>query len=229
MESGNIVDKLSSIDRIRYIGYNNRYIGFLRQGAMSSEGKVLAMIDNSHDGNQTIHGNGHGSGMGHRKESGRYFGRGHIQYALLEILNQQPMHGYQIMKELEVRSDGLYIPSPGSIYPTLQMLEDQEYVCIVEQTGKKVYHITEAGQEYLQVKIAQKMAANHRNAHTFFQHEISDDHLRIKKQEILDLIAQLEEVASNDQNAKIRMHKFFHRSAVRLREIIYESKNQQSE
>lgn len=162
--------------------------------------------------------------QGRRKESGRYFGRGHIQYALLEILNTLSMHGYQIMKELEVRSDGLYIPSPGSIYPTLQMLEDEGYVRIVEESGKKIYHITDTGREYLQAKIAEKIAKNHRNAHTFFQHEISDDHLRVKKQEIFDLLSQLEESALNDKNAKIRMHKFLHRSAIRLKEIIDESK-----
>ena len=59
------------------------------------------------------------------------------------------MHGYEVMKVLEKESGGYYRPSPGSVYPTLQMLEDEGYVTAEEGDGKKVYSITEEGRTYL--------------------------------------------------------------------------------
>lgn len=84
----------------------------------------------------------------HRRSSGsgrRYFARGEVKYALLGLLQAGPMHGYQMMKELEALTDGAYVPSAGSIYPTLQMLVDQELLAMDEQDGKKSYSITPAG------------------------------------------------------------------------------------
>lgn len=79
----------------------------------------------------------------------RYFGRGNVKYALLELLAAEPMHGYQMMKALEEKSDGQYTPSAGSIYPTLQMLEDRGWIAADEPDGKKVFRATEAGLEAL--------------------------------------------------------------------------------
>jgi DNA-binding PadR family transcriptional regulator len=59
------------------------------------------------------------------------------------------MHGYDVMRALEEESGGWYRASAGSVYPTLQMLEDQGYVAVAEQDGKKVYSITDAGRKYL--------------------------------------------------------------------------------
>lgn len=86
---------------------------------------------------------GHGSGR-------RFFSRGGVKYALLELLEQESMHGYQMMKALEDQSGGTYKPSAGSIYPTLQMLLDQGYVLSSQQEGKKVFEITVEGRAYLQ-------------------------------------------------------------------------------
>jgi DNA-binding PadR family transcriptional regulator len=72
-----------------------------------------------------------------------------LKYALLELLQERPMHGYEMMRALQDRSGGMYKPSPGSVYPTLQMLEDQGYVTAREVEGKKVYSITEAGRAFL--------------------------------------------------------------------------------
>src|SRR5207237_10477792 len=66
----------------------------------------------------------------------RFFGRGDLKFALLELLRERPMHGYEMMKALEERSGGFYVPSPGSIYPTLQMLEDRGLVSANEVEGK---------------------------------------------------------------------------------------------
>lgn len=93
--------------------------------------------------------------LNHRKErkmdsSGRrYFSRGGVKYALLELLEQESMHGYQMMKALEENSCGTYKPSAGSIYPTLQMLRDQGFIESSKQDGKKVFTITEEGKVFL--------------------------------------------------------------------------------
>src|SRR5579875_885971 len=79
----------------------------------------------------------------------RVFGRGDLKYVLLELLQERPMHGYEMMKALEEKSGGFYTPSPGSIYPTLQMLEDRGFVTSREVEGKRVYSITDAGRSML--------------------------------------------------------------------------------
>ena len=79
----------------------------------------------------------------------RFFGRGDLKFALLELLVERPMHGYEMMKELQERSGGMYSASPGSVYPTLQMLEDRDFVTVSETDGKKVYTITDAGRAFL--------------------------------------------------------------------------------
>ncbi|PYI52521.1 PadR family transcriptional regulator [Paenibacillus flagellatus] len=79
----------------------------------------------------------------------RYFGRGSVKFALLELLSGGPMHGYQMMKALEERSDGHYTPSAGSIYPTLAMLEDRGWIVSEEADGKKIYRPTAEGEAAL--------------------------------------------------------------------------------
>jgi hypothetical protein len=88
--------------------------------------------------------------FGFRGPRGSYYGRGNVKFAILALLKEQPRHGYDIIRVMEDRSGGVYSPSPGVIYPTLQALEDQDYVKSAEQDGKKVYSITEAGGAYLQ-------------------------------------------------------------------------------
>ena len=75
--------------------------------------------------------------------------RGELKFVILGLLADKPMHGYEIMRTLEKESGGCYSPSPGSVYPTLQMLEDQGYVVAEPRDGKKVYAITEEGREFL--------------------------------------------------------------------------------
>jgi DNA-binding PadR family transcriptional regulator len=79
----------------------------------------------------------------------RLFGRGDLRIVILELLKDQPRHGYDIIRALEDRMRGYYRPSPGSVYPTLQMLEDLGYVTSTQQEGKKVYAITDEGRRYL--------------------------------------------------------------------------------
>lgn len=81
--------------------------------------------------------------------SGPMFGRGAIKFIILNLLKEQPKHGYEIMKDIEEKVGGFYAASPGSVYPTLQMLEDQGYVTSTEKDGKRTYQITEEGRKYL--------------------------------------------------------------------------------
>jgi DNA-binding PadR family transcriptional regulator len=72
-------------------------------------------------------------------------GRGDVRLAILHLLTEEPMHGYQIMQEIKERSQGIWQPSPGAVYPTLQQLEDEGLVRAEEEDGKKIYHLTDAG------------------------------------------------------------------------------------
>ncbi len=77
------------------------------------------------------------------------FEKGDLKYIILDLLKDKPSHGYEIIRALEERFHGFYTPSAGSVYPTLQLLEDMGYVSSLEQDGKKVYTITEAGKSFL--------------------------------------------------------------------------------
>ncbi|WP_106814692.1 PadR family transcriptional regulator [Microbacterium timonense] len=71
--------------------------------------------------------------------------KGDVRAAVLAVLAEKPMHGYQIIQEIETRSAGAWKPSPGSVYPTLQLLADEGLVAAEESGGKKTYSLTEAG------------------------------------------------------------------------------------
>ena len=74
-------------------------------------------------------------------------GRGDVRTAILVSLTEAPMHGYQIIQAIEARTNGAWKPSPGSVYPTLQMLEDEGLVRAEATGGKNVFHLTDAGRE----------------------------------------------------------------------------------
>jgi DNA-binding PadR family transcriptional regulator len=89
---------------------------------------------------------GPGRGRGRRRQ---WFEAGDMKYVILKLLKDKPRHGYEVMKELEERLHGCYSPSPGTVYPTLQWLEDEGLVVAKEVDGKKVYEITDAGMRFL--------------------------------------------------------------------------------
>ncbi len=84
---------------------------------------------------------------------GRYrsgvFGRGDLKFMVLRVISERPMHGYDVMRALEAESKGNYRASPGSVYPTLQMLEDEGYLSSEKADGKRIYSITSAGSAFL--------------------------------------------------------------------------------
>ena len=107
-------------------------------------------------------GRGGGEGQGRRRGHGPEFGpgpgghghgrgpwsrarRGDVRAATLLTLAEEPMHGYQIMQRLEERSGGAWRPSPGSVYPMLQLLEDQGLITGEQAEGRRVFSLTEAG------------------------------------------------------------------------------------
>lgn len=104
---------------------------------------------------------GRGRGRGGRRGGGPGFGmggfpggprgrrarRGDTRTALLVLLAEEPRNGYGLMQEIEARSDGAWKPSPGSVYPALQQLEDEGLVRREETDGQRLFHLTDAGRE----------------------------------------------------------------------------------
>lgn len=75
--------------------------------------------------------------------------RGEMKFILLGLLSERPQHGYELIKELETRRGGFHRMSPGSVYPTLQMLEEGGYLTSEQVEGKRVYTITNSGRQLL--------------------------------------------------------------------------------
>jgi DNA-binding PadR family transcriptional regulator len=68
-----------------------------------------------------------------------------VRAALLALLLERPMHGYEMIQELESRTEGVWRPSPGSVYPTLQLLEDEGLITSEPTGGRKAFTLTDAG------------------------------------------------------------------------------------
>jgi DNA-binding PadR family transcriptional regulator len=88
---------------------------------------------------------GHGGPFGRGPKARR----GDVRTAALLLLNEGPRNGYQIMQEIEERSSGMWRPSPGSVYPALQQLEDEGLVRPTETEGRKTFELTDAGRDYV--------------------------------------------------------------------------------
>jgi DNA-binding PadR family transcriptional regulator len=83
---------------------------------------------------------------------GRKARRGDVRAAALVLLDEEPRNGYQLMQEIEERSDGAWRPSPGSVYPALQQLEDEGLVRASETEGRRLFELTDAGRAYVEEK-----------------------------------------------------------------------------
>lgn len=101
------------------------------------------------------HGWGAGLGRHEGREGrhgrfGRFFGHGDLRFVLLALLEEQPRHGYDLIKELEERTGGAYRPSPGVVYPTLALLEDEGFIRQADgEAGRKHFEITPEGKAEL--------------------------------------------------------------------------------
>src|SRR5580700_1019160 len=99
---------------------------------------------------------GFGGPMGHDRGFGggggreRHFDNGELRFVILQLIADKPSYGYEIIKAIEERLSGAYAPSPGVVYPTLTMLEEEGYATVSSTEGnKKLYEATQRGLEYL--------------------------------------------------------------------------------
>ncbi|MEV6166230.1 PadR family transcriptional regulator [Streptomyces sp. NPDC052052] len=83
-------------------------------------------------------GRGRGGGRGRAR-------RGDVRASILALLKDRPMHGYEMIQEIGERSGGTWRPSPGSVYPTLQLLEDEGLIVSASEGGKKLFTLTDSG------------------------------------------------------------------------------------
>ena len=137
---------------------------------------------------------GHGrppfaGGPGGRSPFGDWFGspppraeRGGVRYLVLDALSAQPRHGYEVIQTIEERSGGSYRPSPGVIYPTLQMLEELGHARVVEQDNRKVYEITDSGKVDLEA---------HREEVTDFYERFAEDSWESYVEDFGDIMKRL--------------------------------------
>ena len=114
-----------------------------------------------------------GAGGGSRSPWGEWFGspppraeRGGVRYLVLDAISERARHGYEVIQVIEERSGGSYRPSPGVIYPTLQMLEELGHARVVEQDNRKVYEITDEGRADL--------SAHHEEVAEFYERFVED-------------------------------------------------------
>lgn len=103
---------------------------------------------------------GRGFGRGRGPGPRRPLAHGDLRLLLLDLISAAPQHGYGLISEIEARSGGLYVPSPGVIYPALEVLQDLGFAEARSDGGKKMMHITEAGKGELAAQ-AEALAAIH--------------------------------------------------------------------
>ncbi len=120
--------------------------------------------------------------------------RGDIRTAILVLLAEEPMHGYQIIQEIGERSEGAWSPSPGSVYPTLQQLEDEELIRpAAGETGKRVFELTDAG----------RTAAESSTAPWKQEPGESDDALAVLREVVFGVMAATRQVAGTGSTQQI--------------------------
>lgn len=145
----------------------------------------------------------------------RWFERGDIKHLILDLLNEKPRHGYEIIKELEARFCGFYTPSAGTVYPTLQMLEEMGFVKSEESDGKRVYHITEKGRS--EVKDQQQKVGSiwDKTEHweSFKMHDLND---------LFEELADLKKLV----RMKMRRHGLTAEKLKRIQKIISRAKDE---
>jgi DNA-binding PadR family transcriptional regulator len=120
-----------------------------------------------------------------------------VKYFILEVLEEGPRHGYDIIAALEQKSGGRYRPSPGSVYPTLQLLEDGGYATSETVDGKRVYTITDAGRALLKGKAPDVEPESDRD-------RAEEDDLRSTFFRLAEAVRQAVHVAGPDEQARLR-------------------------
>jgi DNA-binding PadR family transcriptional regulator len=122
------------------------------------------------------------------------FEKGDIKYMILDLLRNRPSYGYEIIRALEERFGGLYTPSAGTVYPTLQMLEEMGHVTAVQAEGRKVYTITPAGTKFLDDQKSQ-MADVQGRMSGWWDRDASSDSVH----EILDMLHDMRDLLKHSR------------------------------
>lgn len=129
--------------------------------------------------------------------------RGDMKFILLELLSERPQHGYELIKELETRRGGFHRPSPGSVYPTLQMLEEGGYLTSEEVDGKRVYTITDSGSKFLNDRNQQ---ADSRNTYDSFMPSNASELIELGRTltELNDTVTQVARSGNLERANRVR-------------------------
>lgn len=129
------------------------------RGEFSDAGRERMAWDGEETGGHDFRGGPFGKVFGRHgggRRGGRFFAQGGLRLIMLAMLAEQPRHGYEIIKAIEDRMGGAYVPSAGVVYPTLTLLEETGQIEVARSEGaKKLYAITEAGRETLASNSAQ--------------------------------------------------------------------------
>jgi DNA-binding PadR family transcriptional regulator len=127
--------------------------------------------------------------------------RGNVRFAILAVLQDKPMHGYQVIQDLEARTDGRWRPSAGSIYPTLQLLEDEGLVTSEDVDGRRTYNLTDAGR-----KVASDTPLSRLSRHAGLGTDVADDVLDVRKLalHLIGAAVQVKRMGSPEANKAAR-------------------------
>lgn len=117
---------------------------------------------------------GHGRGRGHRGGARRALDHGHLRLLMLQLIEEAPRHGYDLIREIEARTEGAYVPSPGVIYPALEALLDLGLVAAEADGARRSFRITPEGQAEL-VREAETLAQIHERLSALQASEMPED------------------------------------------------------
>jgi DNA-binding PadR family transcriptional regulator len=162
------------------------------------------------------------------------FEKGDLKYVILDLLAEKPRHGYEVIRDLEERSGGFYSPSPGAVYPTLQMLEDLGYVTSSQQDGKRTYEITEEGRKFLAER-KETVENIRRRTHSRFGPWFDEEGAREFAEEMRGFAADMKEFAKtfaksqggawHDPAKRDRIREVLKRTRQEIDEILKESES----
>ena len=122
-------------------------------------------------------------------------GRGEVKYLILAAIKDKPRHGYEIIQHIEERSHGVYRPSAGTVYPTLQMLEEMDLAVSEEKDSRKCYAITDSGREELEDN----------------EDEVEDTYARLGQHAGADAVPDFHRFAKKMRRLGRTMRRAFHR------------------
>ncbi|GAB1538970.1 hypothetical protein NUACC21_16350 [Scytonema sp. NUACC21] len=180
----------------------NQFFMSRRHGRRASS---IADISTEIPGNQFFMAGRHGG----RGSSGGGWGdgprtrRGDMKFILLGLLSERPQHGYELIKELETRRGGFHRLSPGSVYPTLQMLEEGGYLTSEQVDGKRVYTITDSGRQFLSDR---KEQADSGNSHDSFMESKPSELIELRRTltELNDAVTHIARSGNLEQALRVR-------------------------